>query len=211
MENMNLEKHYEIEKMLDENVIGKATALIEFVFESGEYTKDFIINGYDRENNDYKYITDWYVVSAWFAYALETVGAPVFYYEGSSYWGLVGSGVALAQRWEVIDIYDKHYKKDMNIYDFIKENLTDNVTELANLCFKSGWFNKDYLHNVDDINAIDEWYLMSFEFHCLIDGDGVPAYEDFERDIHLWGKCNKGNLCEDPIVKKAYETYKKGR
>lgn len=99
----------------------------------------------------------------------------------------------------------------MNFYEFIKKCILDNVTELTNLCFKSGLFNKNYLCNVKDINDVDEWYLISFDFHCLIDGDGVPAYEDYEHDIHLWGKCNKGSLCKDPVVKKAYEIYMKGR
>lgn len=99
----------------------------------------------------------------------------------------------------------------MSIYEFISKNLSGSVTELANFCFKSGLFNKDYLYNVDDFNEVDEWYLMSFDFHCLIDGDGFPVYEDYEHDIHLWGKCNKKELSEDPVIKNAYEIYMKGR
>lgn len=108
---MNMNQN-EVEKMLEENVFEKVTGLVEKLFEFNESSRNFVINGYDEEEQDYKFITEWYRVSAWFAYALETVGSPILYYDGFAYWGLVGSGVHQSQRWEVIEVYKKHYKKD---------------------------------------------------------------------------------------------------
>jgi len=119
---MNMNQN-EVEKMLEENVFEKVTGLVEKLFEFNESSRDFVINGYDEEEQDYKFITDWYRVSPWFACALENVGAPILNYDGFSYWGLVGSGVHQSQRWEVIQVYEKYYKKD-NLYvidaDYIK-------------------------------------------------------------------------------------------
>lgn len=97
----------------------------------------------------------------------------------------------------------------MTINEFIDKCVSDNVTELVNLCFHAGWFNKDYLCNVEDVNEVKEWYLMTLDFYYLIDGLGVPVYEDFEHDIHLWAKCSKGSLYEDPVINAVYEYYKK--
>jgi len=97
----------------------------------------------------------------------------------------------------------------MTVNEFIDKCVSDNVTELAKLCFNSGLFSEDYLCNVEDVNEVDEWYLMTLDFQCLIDGLGVPVYEDFEHDIHLWAKCSKGSLYEDPVINAVYEYYKK--
>lgn len=107
---MNMNQN-EVEKMLEENVFEKVSGNLEKLFEFEEMLMGMVINAYDEEQ-DYKYITDWYRVSPWFACALENVGAPVLNYDGFSYWGLVGSGVHQSQRWEVIEVYEKHYKKD---------------------------------------------------------------------------------------------------
>ena len=104
-------KQNEIKKMLAENVFERVTDFVEKLFELGEISMDCIANIYDIGTKDCKYITAWYRVSPWFALVLDIEGAPVLYYDGFAYWGLAGSGIRQEERWEIIQIYEKHYAK----------------------------------------------------------------------------------------------------